>query len=126
MTELVDFLHRVSLFDGFEDTVLSRIAAVLTPVELRAGETLFREGDDGRDIYFVVDGELDVLVNQPGGGLRGVARLGACQFVGEMGLVVSGARMATTLARTGIWASPTPLQQQRKRRRGGAQRKRRS
>lgn len=61
---------------------------------LKAGEVLFREGDEGRHMYLVVEGRIDVKV----GGMI-VENVGPQGVVGEMALIDGGPRSATAVAR---------------------------
>lgn len=64
-----------------------------TIVQLAAGQTLFREGEDGHMMYVLTTGQADVLVNG-----EVVERLQHGSIVGEVGLVSPGPRSATVLA----------------------------
>lgn len=61
-------------------------------IELEAGEILFAMGDPGDVLYVVASGEIAVLVPQE------VARLQEGDFFGEIALLVSQPRTATTRA----------------------------
>lgn len=61
---------------------------------LKAGETLFLEGDEGRHMFLVVDGRIDVKV----AGMI-VENVGANGVVGEMALIDGSPRSATAFAR---------------------------
>ena len=60
---------------------------------LKAGETLFRAGEEGRHMYLVVEGRLDVKV---GGTI--VENVGHHGIVGEMALIDQSPRSATAVA----------------------------
>lgn len=62
--------------------------------QLEAGETLFQEGDEGRHMFLVVEGRIDVKV----GGMI-VEHVGPQGVVGEMALIDGAARSATAVAR---------------------------
>jgi CRP-like cAMP-binding protein len=62
--------------------------------DLRAGETLFLADDEGRHMYVVVEGRIDVKV----GGMI-VEHVGPNSVVGEMALIDLGPRSATAVAR---------------------------
>jgi EmrB/QacA subfamily drug resistance transporter len=74
----------------------SRIAveAALRPVELTAGEYLFRAGDLADGMYFVRAGQLDVLIDEVV-----VSRLGAGDVIGELALLTGEPRSASIRAR---------------------------
>jgi len=65
------------------------------PVRLIAGETLFRAGDEGREMFVLLDGTLDILV---GDSPVELAQPGA--VIGEMALIDPAPRAATVVAKT--------------------------
>ena len=72
------------------------MAAALSELEVEAGATVITLDDYGTAIYFVEHGEADVV---PDGGEedRGV---GPGDVVGEIGLLLTGQRTASVVART--------------------------
>ena len=62
---------------------------------VRAGQTLFREGDPGEAMYVIVEGDLEITI-------RGITmeRVGPGGIVGEMALVDEAPRTATVSALT--------------------------
>jgi CRP-like cAMP-binding protein len=65
---------------------------------LPAGTTLFREGDFGNSMYFVVAGSLRVSKRVIEGADKILSTLGAGQYVGEMCLLTGAKRSATVQA----------------------------
>src|SRR5262249_5609877 len=64
--DTVDFLATVPLLDGREEADLAELARVMRRRTVSAGETLWRPGDDAREMLFVVDGAVSVLLELPG------------------------------------------------------------
>lgn len=62
---------------------------------LKAGETLFQAGEEGKHMYLVVEGRIDVKV---GGTI--VENVGLHGIVGEMALIDKSPRSATAIAAT--------------------------
>ncbi|MGB0750014.1 MAG: cyclic nucleotide-binding domain-containing protein, partial [Magnetospiraceae bacterium] len=54
------FLEKSSLFDGIPAGMVAAVAAVLKPVTLQAGDTLFSQGDAADGLYFLYDGTLEI------------------------------------------------------------------
>ncbi len=71
-----------------------RLEAGAVPLELPAGEWLFREGDTAEDLYVVKAGRLDVTV----GGVD-IRQMGAGAVIGELALLTGGVRSASIRAR---------------------------
>jgi len=68
------------------------------------GATIFRQGDPPDRFYVVQRGEVEILLDAPGGGTRAVARLGPAQHFGETGILQGVPRTATvrSVARTTV------------------------
>jgi hypothetical protein len=67
---------------------------------LEPGETLVAQGEEGRELFLLVDGVLDVEVDG-----RTVAQVGPGAVLGERALVEGGARTATLRAATPVRAA---------------------
>src|SRR5205807_5449402 len=65
-------------------------------------EVIFRQGDRGDRLYIVVDGEVEMLKEEPGKAEHVLARLGPGGCFGEMALVNDDARMATARSVTSV------------------------
>lgn len=72
--------------------------AHLEPVSLKAGETLFRQGDAADSIYFIESGELSIWLELPGDGRVKLRDLGPGQCLGEMALYRHEPRAASAEA----------------------------
>ena len=91
--------RRIAGLRAFADlpaTELDELAAVIDGVEIEAGTELITFGKDGLVIYFVEQGEADVL-NDEGGVAHA---LGPGDTFGEIAILVTGQRTATVAART--------------------------
>ena len=71
------------------------LRGVFDSFRLSAGETLFREGDEGDRMYVVLEGRMDILV---GDTIVETASEGG--IVGEMALIDDVPRAATVVAAT--------------------------
>jgi CRP-like cAMP-binding protein len=84
----------------------ARLAAEkFEPLYIKAGETLFRQGDLGAWIYLIVKGEVEISVLVPGNGReegtpRTLTTLYPPAILGEMSLLLNEPRAATATART--------------------------
>jgi NADH dehydrogenase len=65
-------------------------------------EVIFRQGDRGDRLYIVVDGEVEMVKEEPGKSGEVLARLGAGECFGEMALVNDTPRMATARSVTSV------------------------
>ena len=91
----VESLRRAPLFQGLSRKELVQLARLTDDVEVPAGRVLCEEGDNGREFFVLVEGEVEV--RRKG---RKVATLGPGAFVGEISLVEPTPRTATVTAQT--------------------------
>ena len=76
-------LRKVPMFSGMDVECRSFIAQFLKPMFLPAGEFLFQALEVGMEMYFIIEGELEVLnVTE----VRILCRLRMGEFVGEIAL----------------------------------------
>lgn len=67
-------------------------------VAVRAGDTVFREGDPGSDMFIIETGTVDIVRRAQGS--QPIATLEAGDFFGEMAILEDQPRFASALART--------------------------
>lgn len=89
------------LFSGLLAEELQALEQTAQLRAYRAGQPIFKEGDDGDGIYVVVTGQVQIsaLVGQQGE-RRVLSRLEAGDFFGEMAVLDREPRSATALAET--------------------------
>jgi CRP/FNR family transcriptional regulator, cyclic AMP receptor protein len=90
---------RIAAFPNFADLPadeLELLAASMSEVEVEAGANVITLDDYGTAIYFIEQGEADVL--QDGGEAN--EAVGPGDVFGEIGLLLTGQRTATVVART--------------------------
>jgi CRP/FNR family cyclic AMP-dependent transcriptional regulator len=96
-----DNLERVrdiGIFGGLGDDVLRTFVANLETSELAAGTVVFKEGDSGRELFVILDGEIEVLRRSKRGHETRVAILGPGDWFGEMSILDVLPRSATARA----------------------------
>ena len=86
-------LARTPLFSVFTPQELTQIAALFVERRVAAGDTVCVEGEPGDSFLVIAAGELEVW-----GAGQVVRRLGAGEFLGEVSLLLGGARTATVTA----------------------------
>jgi CRP/FNR family cyclic AMP-dependent transcriptional regulator len=91
-------LRDVALFGALSEEVLEHIASTLHVVTFDAGQLVFREGDVARELYVVLDGELEVTKRTRLGRDLRVAMLGPSDVVGEMSVIDLQPRSASVRA----------------------------
>src|SRR5580658_1572870 len=82
---LATFLAGIGLFASLDDATRLELARELEPVDVPAGEVIFRQGDAGEGLFVVVSGRLRVSVaaDGAGDGAGDVAADGAGDVAGD-------------------------------------------
>ncbi len=61
----IDFLKRVGIFEGLEDSRLALILEGSQEKVYQRGERLFRAGEEALCLWLVVDGQVDLRFDLP-------------------------------------------------------------
>jgi CRP/FNR family transcriptional regulator, cyclic AMP receptor protein len=88
--ETVDFLATVPLLEGREEADLVELARVMRRRTVREGEILWRQGDDAREMVFIVEGGVSASLHVPGDRVVEIGRAGPGEIVGEIALLDGG------------------------------------
>src|SRR5690606_17928749 len=97
-TDLPTRLREIGLFGGLSDETLHLLAESLEQIELQPGSPAFREGESGRDMFVLLDGEMEVLKHSKRNLEARVAILGPGDWFGEMSILDVMPRSATLRA----------------------------
>ena len=90
----IDLLSAIDLFQGLSVELLGAIASRFQLRELKAGEALINQGDDGESLFILAEGLLEVFM-QVGDEKRRLTLLRPGSFFGEMALLTGEKRSAT-------------------------------
>jgi CRP-like cAMP-binding protein len=102
----LDLLSRIPLFRGCTKDELRHIDRAATQVDYAVGQLICREGDVGRELIMVVEGEASI----DRGGVE-IATVGPGAFIGEMSLLDGGPRSATITATSEVKALVLPTRE---------------
>ena len=69
-----------------------------------AGQTLIKQGAPPSEAFLLERGTAEIMVRRPGGALMPVAKIGAGEVLGEVGLVYDAPRTASAIAREPVTA----------------------
>jgi len=95
-----DFLKRVRIFRDLTGAELRSLCQVMHERELQKGQTLFRQGDAGRELFVVAAGTLGIDVTLDDGKRLEVAEFSEGDFFGEMSIFEKEPRSATCHAKS--------------------------
>jgi CRP/FNR family cyclic AMP-dependent transcriptional regulator len=98
-TRRVGILGRTPVFAGLSRRLLARLAVQLFEKAYAPGEAVFLEGDPGKGLFVVLDGEVEV-VRDNGQGPQRIVTFGPGTAFGELALIDDLPRSASALATT--------------------------
>jgi thioredoxin reductase (NADPH) len=89
-------LNEAAAVVTFDASQLAELAEFGEERTVTAGEVLFRAGDETFDFFVVLEGEIEVIREDPEGGVV-VARHGPSRFLGELNLLTGQRRFLTAV-----------------------------
>lgn len=95
--DLLTWLPSIAIFGGLEESTLKRIIALLGEHRFKEGEDVCRQGEAGRAMFIVREGEALVCRDSPDGRRMKMVRMGPGEFFGEMTLIDIQKRSATVI-----------------------------
>lgn len=98
--QIIDFLIQIPLFDQLDSTELMLLANHMNFYEIKKDELLFKEGDKGDYVCFIVEGRLEVIKESATGQAVVIATLSKGRTIGEMSIIDHTPRSATVKAST--------------------------
>jgi len=99
MNSLYGFLKSVDIFSLLSEGEIDEIRAHLEDINVEAGSVLFRQGDEGNELYIVRLGSVATSIGLPDGKSREIAVFKSGDFFGEMSIFENAPRSATCTAR---------------------------
>jgi CRP-like cAMP-binding protein len=93
-------LAQSQIFKDLTDDEAASVAAICETIELKVGDFVFREGDEGDRLYIIDTGEVRISRTIPGAGEEAltVLKRGAC--FGEMSVLDRSSRSTDAIAHT--------------------------
>lgn len=91
-------LREIGLFGGLDEATLAALAQALPVEDVDVGVSVVTEGESAREMFVVLEGELEVLKRAPNGSDVRVALLGPTSWFGEMSILDVQARSASVRA----------------------------
>jgi CRP-like cAMP-binding protein len=91
-------VRKAPLFTALDEASAATLRASMTGVKLSRGQVLFKEGDEGDQLFVVVDGKLKLGTTSNDGRENLLSILGPGDMFGELSLFDPGPRTATATA----------------------------
>lgn len=95
---LMDVISKIPFFAPLLETEREELAEDATMHVFSTGEMIIREGDPGRSVYVILDGQVKVFTRDNGNNELELATLGVGQFFGEMSFVSGKPRSSSVAA----------------------------
>jgi CRP-like cAMP-binding protein len=89
---LLEVIGKIPFFVPLRQAERDQLAETARVHRFSGGELIIQEGDPGRSIYAILDGQVKVFTKDQGGNEQDLAVLKAGQFFGEMSLVSGNPR----------------------------------
>jgi CRP-like cAMP-binding protein len=105
---LVQEMARTPLFDGATSSTIARLAERGTIRRYRRGTYLFHQGDPSPEVFFLVDGRVEISSLSANGHRQLHTTLDQPQFFGELGVLGGMPRTAAAIAleESSVWLVP--------------------
>ena len=93
-------VRKAPIFQGLDPAAANTLRAAMSPVKLRKGQALFKEGDDGDNLYIITSGKIKLGTKSQDGRENLLMVLGPGDMFGDLSLFDSGPRTSTATAVT--------------------------
>lgn len=91
----VKILEKLPVFSGLREDEYLKVLDMCSSNSIKAGATLFNQGDDGSSMYIILSGQVDVVVK----GVGKVHVMHGGDILGEIGLVKNVERTASAIVK---------------------------
>jgi CRP-like cAMP-binding protein len=98
LSQRAALLQEVPLFAALNNEELTALAGEFRVREYRAGDTIFHQGDQSRELYVVMKGKVRVFRLSPGGDETTIVILARRHILGEFAVIDGEPRSATAKA----------------------------
>jgi CRP/FNR family transcriptional regulator, cyclic AMP receptor protein len=93
----LQLLMEIPLLARIGRSNIAHLASTSDIVHFDPGQTLFRQGDTGKEAYIIISGQAEIVSEGPDGDIS-VATISRHQFIGEIALLIDVPRTATVVA----------------------------
>ncbi len=93
-------VRKTPICQGLDPAAANTLRTAMAPVKLRKGQALFKEGDDGDNLYIITSGKIKLGTKSQDGRENLLMVLGPGDMFGDLSLFDSGPRTSTATAVT--------------------------
>ncbi len=97
-------LYAMPVLRGLEMAQIRKLALLSSEVSFAENEVIYREGDEGKAIYFIEKGQVVIEMNQPDGSKVTVTTVESGQLFGWSALFPGRRKQASARALVPTWA----------------------
>lgn len=94
-----NFLQKVGVLSLLDTEEIKKVINSFHLIKVEGGKTLFKEGDEGNELYIVKSGRVSVAIRHSDGVERQIVELKEGDFFGEMSIFENAPRSATCYAK---------------------------
>jgi CRP-like cAMP-binding protein len=95
---ILEIIEHIRLFEDFERGEIEILAAQMRCYRAPAGVTIIREGDSGDFMAIPLDGQCEIVKNDPTGAPQRIGLAGPGKILGEMSMIDGEPRFASCIA----------------------------
>ncbi|MBT4761780.1 MAG: cyclic nucleotide-binding domain-containing protein [Bdellovibrionaceae bacterium] len=98
--DLLKELSSVQVLQRLSPKHMAELVHTVKKESFEAGEVVFKQGDAAQDMYFVISGEVEIIVHNDENQEKKIATLGKNETFGELGILMNEPRTADAKALT--------------------------
>ena len=95
---MIEYIKHINIFSDLDDGEIKLLVNYCSFLTLEEDEIIFKVGDEGHELYIIIEGLIRGFIQLPSGAERDVAHIGPGDFVGEIALFDKVPRSATCVA----------------------------
>jgi CRP-like cAMP-binding protein len=100
LPDITAILDQIPIFADLTTTEISQLASYFRLKKWSAGETVFSEGENSHDLFFMVAGTVSVVKKDKNGQNKEIAKLEGKNVLGEAAFVDNSLRSAGAISKT--------------------------
>jgi CRP/FNR family transcriptional regulator, cyclic AMP receptor protein len=104
-----EMVKQFSCFAELTPEEAGEVAGLLDTINLKSGETLFRQGDACTAVFLVISGEVQIRIESSTQSPHTLVTLGPGAILGEMGPLTDESRGATSIALENTHLAELPM-----------------